>query len=392
VNLIEFEAKTLLRDAGLPVPAGTLVGAQDAPGFQDRCVLKAQIADGGRAKRGLILPVGTPADGPAQLELLRQRLHQQGHGAAGILMEEAMQAQQECYFAWSIDDVAQGVALSFSPSGGVDVEANAHNVRRLVFAPSHEPRVYEFVGFFAAAGFDGRTLAALCRFASATWHVFIRNDAQLLEVNPLAVLAGGDVVALDAKLVLDDSARPRHGEWARLRSSTIVDERTTELERRAARGGFTFVELDGEIAVFAGGAGIGMAILDALADAGMPAANFADASGGSGADMFESLGRLTFERATRSDVRAILMYFTLAATSVASVVEGVLRLLDHAPPPKPLIIGLLTSGAAEREMTFSQARAAFASRGLRCESGLDGVLSALAQLRRLPHPLPTEPA
>jgi succinyl-CoA synthetase beta subunit len=128
-----------------------------------------------------------------------------------------------------------------------------------------------------------------------------------------------------------------------------------------------------------------MAILDILADAGMPAANFADASGGSGADVFESLGRIAFERAARPDVHAILMYFTLAATSVASVVRGIMRLLDAAPPPKPLVIGLLCSGAGEREMTFAQAQAAFAARGLRCEPGLPEALAALKQVR---HPTP----
>jgi len=86
------------------------------------------------------------------------------------------------------------------------------------------------------------------------------------------------------------------------------------------------------------------------------------------------------------------MYFTLAATSVASVVQGVLRLLDQAPPPKPLVIGLLTSGAAERDMTFTQAREAFAARGLRCEPGLDDALEALAQLRLHPSNLSTEAA
>ncbi|KWT73932.1 MULTISPECIES: ATP-grasp domain-containing protein [unclassified Variovorax] len=391
MNLVEFEAKALLRRAGLPLPAGVVADESAATVIHAPCVLKAQVAEGGRGRRGLVLPVAVGEDGASRLGLLRERMRAQGHDAPWVLVEESIEVAQECYFSWSIDDVAQDYVLQFSMHGGIEVESQAHTLRSLHFAPCHVPAAHEFVHFFAAAGAQGRTVGALCRFASASWRVFVQEDAQLLEINPLAVLPSGEVMALDAKLVLDDNAAARHLDWPALYSSRLADRQATALERRAAASGFAFVELDGEIAMLAGGAGIGMAILDILADAGMPAANFADASGGSGANVFETLGRITFERAARPDVTAILMYFTLAATSVASVVKGVMALLDAAEPPKPLVIGLLCAGAGEREMTFAQARDAFAARGLRCEPGLPEALDALAQVRLArgadPHPI-----
>lgn len=378
MNLVEFEAKRLLRAAGLPVPQGSVLRADETAVFDGACVLKAQIPVGGRGKLGLVLPAGA-TDGPAQLAMLRLRMREQGYADPVVLIERSINWQRECYLAWGVDDVEQSYALYFSPRGGIEVESYGGALEMLHFEPSHVPAAHDFVAFFLRAGFTGRAVGALCRFACASWRVFVQNDAQLVEINPLAVLESGDVMALDAKIVLDDNARPRHGEWAGLYSAELADGDATDLERRAARLGFTFVELEGTVAVLAGGAGVGMAILDVLADAGTPAANFADASGGSGESMFEELGRITFERATRPEVTAILMYFTLAATSVASVVKGVMKLLDSAQPPKPLVIGLLCSGAGEREMTFAQAQAAFAARGLRCVAGLDEVMEALQQ-------------
>ncbi|WP_077001638.1 ATP-grasp domain-containing protein [Variovorax sp. KK3] len=381
MNLVEFEAKALLHRAGLPVPAGAVADESTCIAIQAPCVLKAQIAEGGRGKRGLIIPVPTGDDGASQLALLRDRMRALGHDAPHVLVEQAIASTREFYVCWRIDDVAQDHVLQFSMHGGVEVESQAHTLHAFHVAPCHVPAAHEFLHFFAQAGVEGRTLGALCRFAAASWRVFVHEDAELLEINPLAVLASGEVIALDAKLVLDDNASPRHRDWPSLHSARLADRQATALERRAAANGFAFVELDGEIAMLAGGAGIGMAILDILADAGMPAANFADASGGSGANVFETLGRITFERADRPDVSAILMYFTLAATSVATVVKGVMALLDAGAPPKPLVIGLLCSGAGEREMTFAQARDAFAARGLRCEPGLPEALAALAQVR-----------
>jgi succinyl-CoA synthetase beta subunit len=380
MDLVEYDAKALLRDAGLPVPPAVLLQPGDPVRVERPVFVKAQVPFGGRGKRGLVLPAG-PGDAQAVVETVRERMIAAGFSPPVLLLEDRLDTAAECYLAWRIDDVAQAYALAFSRAGGVDVEAGAAPLVELRFAPTRTPAAHDFVAFFAAAGFSGRTLAALCRFAAASWRVFVQADAQLLEVNPLAVTPRGDVVALDAKVSVDDNARARHGEWSRLHSSRLAAAGMTELERRAAADGFTFVELAGETAVLSGGAGLGMALLDLLADEGMPAANFVDASGGSGAGTFGQLGRLVFERAARDDVKAILLYFTLSATSLAGVVRALVALIEESPPPKPMVVGLLGSGAAEREMSFAEAREIFERRGYPCAPDLRSTIEALRALR-----------
>lgn len=387
MNLLEFEAKTLLRDAGLPVPESVCLGPDDAVQVERPVFVKAQVPFGGRGKQGLVLPADT-ASAAQVVDTLRNRMRALGFASPRVLLEPAAEVSRECYLAWQMDDLTQGPVLLFSARGGVDIESAGIMPERLQFAAHRRPLAHDFVDFFSRAGFSGRTLAALCRFAVGSWRVFVQNDAQLLEINPLAIDARGAVIALDAKIALDDNAASRHGEWARLYSADLEATGTSALEQRARAEGFTFIELGGRTAVLSGGAGLGMALVDVLADAGRPAANFVDASGGSGAAIFNSLGALVLERAARDDVDAILMYFTLSATSLAAVVRGLLGLFDRIPPPKPMVVGLLTSGAAERDMTFDQARELIEARGWRCARDLQGVLDALLALPAgtTPHP------
>jgi succinyl-CoA synthetase beta subunit len=380
MDLVEFDAKALLRDAGLPVPPGTVLGADDTVRIERPVVVKAQVPFGGRGKKGLVLPAGL-TDAQAVIATVRERMRAAGFATPVLLLEDQIETAGECYLAWRIDDVTQSHTLSFSRSGGVDIESSAEPPAEMRFAPTRTPSAHDFLAFFELAGFSGRTLTALCRFAVASWRVYVQADAQLLEINPLAITPRGEVIALDAKVSVDDNARGRHLEWSRLHSAHLASAGMTELERRAAADGFTFVELTGETALLSGGAGLGMALVDLLADEGMPAANFVDASGGSGASMFDRLGRLVFERASRDDVKQILMYFTLSATSLVGVVRGLVALFDEVPPPKPMVVGLLTSGAAEREMSFEQARQIFESRGYRCARDLQEMIDALRALR-----------
>lgn len=381
MNLVEFEAKALLRDAGLPLPTSFVLRHDQAAPEGGDWVVKAQVPHGGRGKLGLVVMAGQD-DVKASVSLVRQRMRDRGWIDPILLLEQPVQAASEAYLAWRIDDVSQSYELTFSSQGGVDVESAQADLRHLKFAPNRIPATFEFIDFFESLGYSGRIVAELARIASATWHVFLQNDAHLLEINPVAITPRGEVVLVDAKIVLDDNARRRHTSWSALYSKGLEDAGLTDLERRALAGGLTFLELEGETAVISGGAGLGMALLDMLADAGMPAANFVDTSGGSAASVYELRTQLVFERAARPDVKAILLYLTVAASSIARHVNTLIEILDRRPPPKPLVVGLLCAGAAEREMTFGQAKALFESRGYPCASDLAGVMDALLALRR----------
>ncbi len=198
-------------------------------------------------------------------------------------------------------------------------------------------------------------LGAIARFATELYKLFVAEDAELIEINPLAITANGQVTALDAKVVLDDNARFRHRDWHELLSARLERAAMKPLERRAADNGLTLVDLDGCVALFAGGAGFGMALVDLLADAGMPAANFADASGGASPEAFAAMGDVILERAARPDVKAIVCYQNMGATSLKIAVDGLLGAWDRAPVKKPLVVGFAVSATAEREMTAAEA-------------------------------------
>lgn len=381
MNLVEFEAKALLRDACLPVPAARVLRHREAAPTGKPVVVKAQVPFGGRGKQGLVLITGAD-DVEEKVALVRQRMVERGYDEPILLLEDLTQAAAETYLAWRIDDVGQCYVLSFSNAGGVEIESQAGSIKECRIDPRTVPAAQDFLGFFEELGYKGRALASLTRFAVSSWRVFVQNDAHLLEINPLAFTAKGEVIALDAKIVLDDNADLRHGDWPELYSAKLVTAGLTDLERRAVEGGLTLVELEGETAVISGGAGLGLALMDLLADAGMPAANFVDTSGGSAASVYERRTQLVFERARRDDVKSILMYLTVAASNLARHVKTIIEILDRTPPPKPLVIGLLCAGAAEREMNFHQAQALFAERGYPCARDLKGVMEAMVQLRQ----------
>ena len=139
---------------------------------------------------------------------------------------------------------------------------------------------------------------------------------------------------------------------ARLERSSI-----TPLEASAADRRLTLVELDGCVALFAGGAGFGMALVDLLGDAGIPAANFADASGGTSPGAFAAMGDVIMARAAAPNVKAIVCFQVMGATSLKGAVEGMLAAWDRAPVKKPLVTGFAVGAIAEREMTGEEARA-----------------------------------
>lgn len=379
MDLVEFEAKTLLRDAGLPVPAGRVLHADDPVDIDAAVVVKAQVPFGGRGKRGLVLPA-TADDAGAVVGVIRERMAAAGYEPPVLLLEESVDSIGEYYLAWRLDDVMQDFVLAFSCNGGVEIESNAESIAEMHVSPLQVPGAQDFVEFFGRQGLAGRTLVAVSRFAAGAWRVFTQADAQLLEVNPLAVIQGGDVIALDAKVMLDDNSRARHLERDRLYSATLSAATLTDLESRAAAAGITLVELPGEVAVLSGGAGLGMALLDLLDDAGLPAANFVDISGGSSPTVSALHDSLVFELAARPDVKAILMYITATASSLGKHVRSLVAQLDRAPPPKPMVVGLLCGGAAERDMNFEEARAIFETRGYPCARDLREMVDALVEL------------
>ncbi len=377
MHVIEADAKRMLWRRGLAVPPGAQLyraGEAVADAGGDVAV-KAQVLYGSRADSGLIAlaPRAQAADAVARMS----RAMALTGAEPLVLLERQVEIASEYYVAWRVDDLLQQPVMMFSASGGTGIESRGNAITQYAHPPLRPLHAHNLAGFLMAAGVPGAHVAAVARFCAGLYQAFCEEDALLLEINPLAITRQGLAVAVDAKLVLDDNAAPRHLDWPELVSHGLQSSDATPLEQAAARSGFTFVELDGTVAVFSAGAGLGMSLVDVLADAGMPAANFSDASGGSGVDKWADMASVVFERARNPDVKAILFFFTLTATSIKSVLSGLFRLIDAAPAPKPLVVGLVCGGAAEQEMTFEEAHEALHSRGHECVTDMNAAIEAL---------------
>lgn len=382
--LIEHEGKAILARRGIAIPRGILIdgtGTGTGTGAvpdADRFAVKAQLAAGGRGKAGLVQIVdAAPLD--ATVGEIQSMMRAQG-AAPLVRVEEALAIGAEWYMACRVDDLTQRIEWLFSPAGGVDVEQQSDSITRVHVSPTRRAYPQDFIVALRAAGVEPAVLAAAARLAASLCRAVVEEDAELIEINPLAKLTDGRLVALDAKVIVDDSARSRHPEWNALHSARLAAGEQTELERQASARGFQFVDMPGDVAILTGGAGQGMLLADMVSDLGWRPANFADSSGGGSSDTVRALVELVFERARRDDVRAILGYFVTSATPIERVVEGLTRALQRCPPPKPLALGLFSSGAAVANMSVAQAHAAMAGAGFPCVSTPEEALERLAAM------------
>ena len=341
--------------------------------------IKAQVLAGGRGKRGLV-QLAAESDARAVATAIIDRMRADNL-PPHVLVEEKIAAESECYLAWRIDDVRQAPVMLFSTQGGVEIEAHAGDLHEFVWDPLQPLHPYHLLNFLLDAGASRRAVGAIARFAAELYKLFVAEDAELVEINPLAVTANGQVTA------------PSTPSWSSTTTPASAIATGTSFSRRgssarphktaraaAADHGLTLVELDGCVALFAGGAGFGMAVVDLLADAGLPAANFADASGGASLAAFAAMGEIILARAARPDVKAVVCFQVMGATSLKVAVDGLLGALDRAPLRKPLVVGFAVGATSEREMTAAQARDLFRARGHHVISDLDELIPTLRRI------------
>jgi succinyl-CoA synthetase beta subunit len=212
-------------------------------------------------------------------------------------------------------------------------------------------------------GFPPDLAARLARLGLRLARILRAEDLELLEINPLGVLPDGRLIACDAKAVRDDAALFRHA--APELSATLEDAALTPLERRARDQGFQLVELPGgTVAMITAGAGLGMLMLDLLADAGCPAACFMDNANGGPAETMPERLAAAFEIALRPEVKAVMFFTTLASRGLKARVDALAAALRANPPTKPFLAGIAAGHAALRGYALEQARADLAAVGV----------------------------
>jgi len=297
MKIHEYQAKQMFVRYGVPVPKGYPVRTPDeaeaaAKRLIDETkvpvvVVKAQIHAGGRGKGG---GVKLAKKGPAEAKDLAAKMlgmalvtHQtgpEGQIVRRLYIEQGLDIERELYLALVLDRDARRVAVMASTEGGVDIEQVAHDspekIHRLHVDPvvGLAPYQARSIGFLLGLGKD--QVGKLTKLLVSLYDLFVKEDCSLCEINPLIVTKQGDVVALDAKINLDDNADFRHREWAELRDRD--EEDPVELEAKEA--GLSYVSLDGDIGCLVNGAGLAMGTMDIIQAYGGSPANFLDVGGG----------------------------------------------------------------------------------------------------------------
>jgi succinyl-CoA synthetase beta subunit len=362
MRLAEIDGKALLRRHGLAVPRGVLIGAgEDAPAEARQWpghVLKAQVLEGGRGKRGLVQRLGDLGElAPARSRIAAALDDPQ----ALLLLEEAVPIAREIYLAVRIDGTRQGLEL-LAAEGGEEVETTK-SLARIPLGPAGDATADALYPDLARL-FPRDVAARLARYAARLPQIARREDLELLEINPLALTANGRLVACDAKIVRDDSAAFRHDPDEFPLSRALAERALTGLERSARDLGFHLVEMDGDVALVTAGAGLGMMMMDLLADHGLAAACFMDNLRGAPDETMAERLRIARALAQRPRVKAIVFQTVLASRSLADRIEALLAFLGAEPLPKPLFVGIAAGHAAARKMSAEAAVEKLAAAGI----------------------------
>ena len=346
MNFEEHAAKPLLQAAGIAIPRGCVVRSAGeaeaaAAALEVPVVVKAQVPTGKRGKAGGIQtaddPEGARASGEAILGM-----EIAGHRVETVLVEEQMQIAAEYYAAVLNDAASKGPLVMFSPEGGVDIEEIAASTPdRLRRAP-----VDILDGFALDAAcemLDGLGLGGdegpVAEILVALYRAYRDSDAELLEINPLAQLVDGRLVALDCKFVLDDSGVQRRQDLA----SAGSPERLTALEARAQALGLRYIELDGDIGVLGNGAGLTMTTMDVIAHHGGRPANFLEIGGAAYTKAGPALGLVL----DNPRVKCLVVNFCGAFARTDVMTAGVLDAWEALAPTIPVFFSVHGTGSAE---------------------------------------------
>ncbi|HET7481270.1 MAG TPA: ADP-forming succinate--CoA ligase subunit beta [Actinomycetota bacterium] len=356
MDLFEYQGKELLRKFDVPVPEGRVAttpdeAAEAAAGLGGKVVVKAQVQVGGRGKAGGIKLAESPE---AAREVASQILGMdiKGHTVKRVLVERAGDIRDEYYVSFLLDRSERKFLGMMSSKGGVDIEevaatdpdaiARVHvdplvgisdfHARRLVFGSKIDPEARK------------EAIALIPRL----YRAFVELDASLVEVNPLVLTGDGRVMALDAKVAVDESASFRHPVFDELKAAHDIPEQ----ERFAKERGLNFIKLDGDVGIIGNGAGLVMSTLDVVKAAGGEPANFLDVGGGAGAELLASAIEVI---TSNPEVKSVLVNIFGGITRCDLVAEGILAALERLDVKVPIVVRLDGTNAEQGRKMLADA-------------------------------------
>jgi succinyl-CoA synthetase beta subunit len=349
MNLHEYQSKKLFAEYGVPVPVGYPAGsAEEALAAAEKIggelwVVKAQVHAGGRGKAGGVKLAKTADEVRSYAaDMLGTQLVTHQSGPEGlpvntVYVEAGSQIERELYLSMLVDRDVSQVSFIASAAGGMDIEKVAAETPDKIFTVAVSPEAglqpYQVRRLAFGLELDKMQSRQFADLLQKLYRLYLECDASLVEVNPLIVTAGGDVVALDAKINIEDNALFRQGRLVELRDPSQEDE----MEREAAAHDLNYVSLDGDIACMVNGAGLAMATMDLIKLHGGDPANFLDVGGGATSERVASAFKLIL---SNKNVRAILVNIFGGIVRCDLIAQGIISAVKEVGVNVPVVARL----------------------------------------------------
>ena len=348
MKLHEYQSKLIFSKYGIPIPKGRVAATaeaarQIAQELGGRAVIKAQVLVGGRGKAGGIKVAKDPNEAE-QLATQILKMEIKGLPVRKVLVDEAASIETEIYLGITNDRAARKPVMMASAAGGVDIEEVARTNPEKIIKAHIDPllglRDYQTRDIAAGIDLPRELWRDFNAIALALWRAYSENDATLAEINPLIINKDRKLVALDGKMLIDDSALFRHADLAELRD---VDEEAAA-ETEARKYGLSYIKLDGNIGCMVNGAGLAMTSMDVIKLFGGEPANFLDIGGGAAADKVAAAMKIIL---TDPHVKAVLFNIFGGITRCDEVAKGILVAMEEVKPKIPMVVRLVGTNAEE---------------------------------------------
>ena len=356
MDIHEYQAKEILSNFGVDVPAGALAYSPEQAAYRarelggEKWIVKAQVHAGGRGKAGGVKlcssdsEIQEACEGMFGKKLVTHQTGPEGKGIYRVYVEAAVPIDREIYLGFVLDRTSQRVMIVASGEGGMEIEDISAEKPETIVRSTVEPAVglqdFQCREIAFKLGLEPALTAQMVRTLKGCYRAFTEHDATMVEINPLVVTGDNHILALDAKMTFDDNALFRHPQISELRDKSQEDPR----ESRAADRGLSYVGLDGNIGCIVNGAGLAMATMDTIKLAGGEPANFLDIGGGATPERVAKAFRLVM---SDGNVQAVLVNIFAGINRCDWVAEGVVQALKEVQVDVPVVVRLAGTNVEE---------------------------------------------
>ncbi len=356
MKLHEYQSKLIFAEYGVPIPQGRVAAtAAEAKQIADelggRVVIKSQVLVGGRGKAGGIR-LAKSSDEAEEIATQILGMEIKGLPVRKVLVDEAANIEKEIYLGITNDRAARKPVMMASAEGGVDIEEVARTTPEKIIKVHIDPLLglkdYQARDIAAEIDLPRDLWRSFGQIALGLWKAYQKSDANLAEINPLVITADNKLVAVDGKMVLDDSALFRHPNLAEKRDLDVEED--AEIEAR--KYGLSFIKLDGDIGCMVNGAGLAMTTMDIIKLFGGEPANFLDIGGGASADKVAAAFRIIL---ADPNINAILINIFGGITRGDVVAKGILTAMEEVKPKVPMVVRLVGTNAEEGRKLLADA-------------------------------------